>query len=65
MLFLRQRWNYILRSRFAIAPFFRNLLVHRGVQMIHPSGALVWLDPATSCGMQRHRAMTLLSAPGP
>jgi hypothetical protein len=37
-------------------------LVHRGVQMIHHSGALVCLEPRNSV-VQVHGVMNLLSAP--
>lgn len=39
-----------------------DILVHRGVQKIHPIGALVWLEPRKRgvCGQRR---MNLLSAP--
>jgi hypothetical protein len=42
--------------------FLESLLVHRGVQKIHPIGALVWLEPSR-CGVRGQPRMNLLSAP--
>ena len=40
----------------------REVLVHRGVQKIHPMSALVWLAPR-KWGVRRQGRMNLLSAP--
>jgi hypothetical protein len=38
------------------------MLVHRGVQKIHPFGALAWPEPR-KCGVRRQGRVNLLSAP--
>ena len=58
----RDTINLISTGLSAARSFSASKLVHRGVQMIHPVGAPVWLAPR-NWGVRRQRRMNLLSAP--